>query len=277
MMKKIMLCLFGVMVLSVLTMRALNGQPPPVARTCKSGDCTFTLDSVMKIREFIKENEEKAYLVVKIRVESVSEVICFRYTPKCLRAVDNAGTQLFPVNNDRPKPKFMTPETPMPREIGRLLGWRSGTPLELTLTMPDSGATEISELKGTVGVTLSQGKGEIRIDDPMKCKGRTYEKEGVRVTLKSIRLVDDRIELGIEGETDMHVTPKVFLIDSQNKERALEISLGKHTVNITGPNTFVLSGRVDGVTSPPQAIVFRFPVGREEKEIPFEFHDIPLP
>jgi len=278
----------------------LAAQPPGPARevTDQTGAYKVRLTEIAKVRRFVPHEEDQLSLRVSVSLET-DETVLGASWPPLTAATDDTGASLLPpqaAGGGQPAPLFP------PAFMGGLggLGHQRPTPYTFTLLAPAEKATEIAELKGTVKVAVSTGTEEVRFDQPTEARNVTLEKEGTKITLKSAQQEGNKFwaEVRVEGQR-MGPGNVTMQIVGQGQAGAMMVGMvgGKDRPQFVlqgadgteqGPNSMGGHGGGGGMEYrlewhklsdgfAPQALLCRFVKGQEEKEIPFEFQDIPLP
>lgn len=247
----------------------LRAQPPPDRRerTFKSGDCTFSLPGVLRVREFVPGQEDMVYAVVMLYLTTPQEVLEFG-EPKGIEAIGSDNSPLTRIDR-RIQGDLDFPDTPAVGRAGERQWLR-----QITVKWPDGGTDEIKLLQGVLPITVPKGKAEIRFDNPLEAKEKTIEREGIKITMKSITYAEQHLEVRLAGEGEIKY-PNVIIITPDGNETRFRSSSSKWT-NVDGKDIFEFTGSGEGVKVPPRAIVLRFSTAREVIEVPFEFHGIPL-
>jgi len=269
----------------------LAAQPPGPARevTDQAGAYKVRLTEIAKVRRFVSYKEDQLSLQVSVSLET-DETVLGASWPPLTAATDDTGASLLlqqAGGGGQPAPLFMG-------------GFGGGLGQRFTLLAPAEKATEIAELKGTVKVAVSTGTEEVRFDQPTEARNVTLEKEGTKITLKSAQQEGNKFwaEVRVEGQR-MGPGNVTMQIVGQGQAGAMMVGMvgGKDRPQFVlqgadgteqGPNSMGGHGGGGGMEYrlewhklsdgfAPQALLCRFVKGQEEKEIPFEFQDIPLP
>ncbi len=177
--------------------------------------------------------------------------------------------------------KSLLPEKPadqpyMQQEAGYV--WQSAASLD-----PDAaaGAKRLKTLRGTTRVEVASSMASIVLD-PIAV-GKSASAGGVRVTVTSFDPTGPQPKLGLKivrprtGDANDLPTGSIRLLDA--KARPLSQSGGSTSDDGQTLTLEYLYNRPDGNPDggDPAKLTWDVPVGRETLDLPFEFHDLPLP
>ena len=188
-------------------------------------------------------------------------------TPELTEATDDRGRSLLPAGP--------AAQSGMNGQDGFV--WQCTAPLDAAAA---AGAKRIKTLRGTTRVEVASEVKTLAID-PLAV-GKTAEVAGVRVTVTALDGTGQQASLGLKivrpapgatGRDDLRVNA-IRVLDAEG-----------HPLPQNGGNssddgqTYTMDytyQRPPGV-GPPAKLTWALPTGRETLELPFEFHDLPLP
>ena len=188
-------------------------------------------------------------------------------TPELTEATDDRGRSLLPAGP--------AAQSGMNGQEGFV--WQCTAPLDPAAA---AGAKRIKTLRGTTRVEVASEVKTLAID-PLAV-GKSAEVAGVRVTVTTLDGTGQQASLGLKivrpragaaGRDDLHVNA-IRVTDAEG-----------HPLSQNGGNSsddgqiYTMDytyQRPPGV-GPPAKLTWALPTGRETLELPFEFHDLPLP
>ncbi len=193
--------------------------------------------------------------------------------PTVAEATDDRGQSLLPVG--QPTGGTMTPRVGM--------FWGADLPLD---PVAAEGAASLKTLRGSFAVEVSAETHRLSIDDP--AAGKSAEVDGVRLTIASMRTEPPGDGNAAARRTTLALEvahpPGDPMAASRIGTVALFDAAGhRFTTAATAPRDDGTLAHADlechgpADAGPPTKLVWTLPGRREIIQLPFEFHDLPLP